>query len=112
MNTKKATDPEIEKDKLFEQFKSEAKTALTEFGFYRWQYESSDSNPSINRAIYFFNINEVDGFTIEDLLKEVLKQCDGKNNGNAKKIVIEYMSETIAHWETEAFLDEQQATDK
>lgn len=100
---------EIEIDKLFEQFKEEAKTALNAFGVYRWQYEKFTAHcavPKIENAFDFLHEYGYEEFTVSDLLKEIFRQCDGKNNGNAKLITIEYMSEVIAHWETKAFLNE------
>lgn len=100
---------EIEKDKLFNQFKEEAKTALEAFGIYRWQYDEQEEwyeKAELKNAIAFIQQFEICSFTINDLLKEIFEQCDGKNNGNAKLITIECMSEIIAHWETEAYLNE------
>lgn len=106
---KPATCEEIEKDKLFEQFKSEAKTALESCGKYQWKYEAPNAwneKVEIDNAINFVMDYEINGLTIDDLLKEIFKQCDGKNNGNAKLITIGHMSKIIAHWEVEALLNE------
>lgn len=100
---------EIEKDKLFEQFKEEAKTALTVFDVYRWQYEKFTEHcalPKTTNAFNFLHEYGYKGFTVSDLLKEIFRQCNGENNRNAKLITIEYMSEVIAHWEVEGFLNE------
>lgn len=109
LTSKKSTCEEIEKSKLFNQFKDEAKTALETFGFYRWQHNNTsdlEPKPSLDDAINFIEYHESGGkFTLNSLLKEIFRQCDGKNNGNAKLITIEYMSEHIAYWETEAYLN-------